>query len=163
MTPAMREAKHGLRALGCRIVKKSPHHLVFRLLNGAEWTVHTSTSVQRAREVVEAQRRLSANLADDALTRSVSTHSAPMLKAYDYDATTHFKGRLALMREQGLKYPEVVAALLDPDETRVGDNGRWLYVKGRVAVVVDQPRDGKYPLITILWATRELYAMNPRR
>lgn len=73
----------------------------------------------------------------------------------------HFMERFDLMREQeDLTPDEVHTALSNP--SRVYRAGRRLaFERGRVVVIVHQHQEG-CRLITVLWASEELWARNPR-
>lgn len=161
MTKAMKLAKRELRKLGCRLISEGARTLHFELANGKLWVCHTGTTLATVRSVVESQRLTQRFATGEFLLRYPATSSAPILTAGDFAATTHFKSRLSLMRGQGLKYPEVVSALLAPVTVRRSPTGNLLYCAGRVAVVVD-PGGGVFRLVTVLWATDELWAANPR-
>ena len=163
MNKAMKYARKELVKLGCDIVLEDARSVIIRLSDGTNFTVSTRTQMQTIRRVIDRERRAFRGETGETLAVHPECETYPKMQDAEHFATAHFSSRLKLMRRQGLDPSEVTGALLEPEIVRRHkSNGRWIYCAGRVGVVVAPPEHGVYSLVTLLWATDELWAQNPR-
>lgn len=163
MNKVMKFAKKEFAKLGCVLEHEEPQRLDFRLRNGRLWSCNSRTQMQTVRSVLERERGIYRVETGEYLAAFPEVFSAPRLELGNYHAPDHFKERTRLMLGQGLRRPEITDAILHPETVRINPaTGRWIYCHGRIGVVVQPPEHGVYVLITILWATDDLWEQNPR-
>lgn len=163
MNKAMKYAKKQLTRLGCVVEKERPDRIEFRMRNGSVWTCNNRVPLDHVRQVVAVQRGVARVVLGSKIAALEEVFSAPRLEAGEYEPSKHFLEMFQWMRGQGLRSSEVTAAVLAPESVRVADgNADWLYCHGRIAVAVGKPEGNTYPLVTVLWATDELWEQNPR-
>lgn len=163
MNKPMKFAKKELTKLGCVVEDENDRRIEFRLRDGSGWHCSNRTQMQTVRAVVARVRRGYRYETGECLTIYPEAVGAPRLDAGNYHASDHLRSRVALMRGQGLLTAELTGALLAPESVRYSERtDRWIYCAGRIGVVVEKPEHGVFPLVTVLWATDELWAENPR-
>lgn len=160
MSRALKLAKRELTKLGCEVIDQTPRRITFRL-SRSEWVCSKGTPLAVVRSVIEVERRAASRMTGSYIERFPEAQTWDRLEHSDFYVTKHCKDRIAHMRGQGLTTAEISAAILTPETVRAHD-GKLLYCAGRLAVVVGKRANGKYPLITALWATEELWELNPR-
>ena len=80
------------------------------------------------------------------------------------EVTDHAAERIRLMQGQEgrMRREDISAALMRPEQVRWSDeHGSWVWVGERVAVAATVT-DGATTIRTVMWATEELWAENPR-
>ncbi|MGX9346599.1 hypothetical protein [Microbacterium sp. KNMS] len=95
----------------------------------------------------------------------VRRREAPVLDLERVVASEHAKERMALMRRQDGRatFRDLMATLACPVRVVWSEtHGSWVWVGGRLAVPVRVRADGSAVILSVLWATGDLWAENPR-
>lgn len=161
MSRALKLAKRELTRLGCPIIYKGPGKLKFQL-TGSEWVCTSDTTLAVVRSVIAHERGRVRVETGNKLEAFPAAQTWDVLAEGDFYVSKHCRERFELMRGQGLRSSELVAAILTPEIVRMSSGRTLLYCAGRIAVAVGKRVNGKYPLVTVLWATDELWELNPR-
>lgn len=161
MNKAMKYATKHLTRLGATIEHESPMRLTFRLPNGTVWECRNTATEKQVREVVGRLRDWQ-TAEHDYLGDFRWLRPMPSLADKRLVRTSHFSDRVELMTSQGMRVNEVRDALVNPTSVRVSYRDSLLYCRGRVAVAVRVKGDTARA-VTVLWTTRALWRLNPRR
>ncbi len=154
MKDPVKLARKALPRYGARIVSDDAVWVLFEMPQGGRMLVKSSTHLPVVRGAIENTRDWFNPMRGYAVT-------AERPKASGLGISKHFTDRFDLMAEQeNLTKEEIRAALTAPARVlRAGQ--RFAFERGRV-VVICQVRDDTLCLITVLWATEDLWARNPR-
>lgn len=163
MNQIMRRAKKEITRLGGQVTLENSGSIYFILPNGREWSCNKKTKPAEVKNIVEKLRIHNRKKSGQTYYAQPIAHTYPILTYSQVVATHHFKERMKLMRSQGLHVDEVLEAITSPEEVRLSVD-RFLFCKDRVVVVIANPKPGEqlHPLVSILWATDDMWALNPR-
>lgn len=160
MSRGLKLAKRELTRLGYTILYKSPGKIKFQLSN-SEWVCTSGTPLPHVRAVIARERLASRVSTGNYLEAFPIAHTWPDLNEGDFYVTKHGRERLAHMRDQGLVMREIHAAVFAPETVRK-HGGNLIYCSGRIGVVIGGREQGKHPLVSVLWATDDLWEQYPR-
>lgn len=154
MKDPVKLARKELPKLGATIIRDANGMIEFQLPTGGRYFVSSGSKLPKLRALIESLTERY-----NPLSGYVVVDEFPNVSATT--ATPHFRHRFELMEDQEqLTGVEVADALARPVRVwRSGD--RFAYERGRV-VVVGQTSKGVLVLITVLWATQDLWERNPR-
>lgn len=151
------------RAMGARRGDRTPNANTYMFPDGAVLFVPRNVGPGGARAMLQRAREKYGSSPLDPLSMAVHRPGAPTIDLNRMIATQHAMERFDLMRAQAnLTYTELLEALRIPERVLWSErHGRWLWVRGRIAVVAGV-HDGNTTVVTILWTTQDLWDSNPR-
>lgn len=157
----MKYAAKQLPRLGAEVLHQTSERITFRMPNGQAWECNNTASEKHVREIVQRWRDWQ-TAEHDYLGEFKYLLPMPSIAGMRLARTRHFSERAELMTGQGLRGTEIRDALMNPTSVRVSHKKTLLYCRGRVAVAVRTKADTAYA-VTVLWTTRALWRLNPRR
>lgn len=157
------------RSMDAVRVERTSRYVAYRFPDGARIEVPTNVGPGNARTMLmRLQERygVAARHTDgDPLGGTIVRDGIPTIDPDRVVMSRHATERFDQMNTQArLAAPEILHAIQYPETVRYSPaNQSWMWVRGRIAVATSFDEDtGSTVIRTILWATAELWAQNPR-